>query len=293
MAKQNGRRTMRLATLQNTSTSHHTSRSKTKFNSLLLLLIGAILLQVCLTIHYSTSADLWRSIGIADDAPVQLLADNKLKKKSSLQTSACIEGQDVLDFVKDGSSYNCLKNNDTRSSNSSHYYKYEGRHYELPKTDILLLDKPIGNVIRICEMHKTTLLAKDEHGVPELSTTMAMTNLSTRLYQGEGENRQHVTATNYRRCVLPIGEKTSNINSPMPVHTKGWMADRQPFFRGTSLIVYYSSHIDDAIAILALDSTTGLWKNIQRELEFEPPEVCWSLHSPSVFVDEDEKRFYM
>ena len=292
MAKENGRRAMH-------STSHHTSRPKTKFNDLLLLLTGAILLLVCFTIYMSTSADLWRSIeglglgGIADDAPVPLLADNKLKKKSSLQTSACIEGQDVLDFVEDGSSYNCLKNNDTRSSNSSHYYKYEGRHYELPKTDILLLNKPIGNVIRICEMHNTTLLATDEHGVPELSTTMAMTNLSMRLYQGEGENRQHVTATNYRRCVLPIGEKASNINSPMPVHTKGWMADRQPFFRGTSLIVYYSSHIDDAIAIMALDSTTGLWKNIQTELEFETPDVCWSLHSPSVLVDEDKKRFYM
>ena len=192
----------------------------------------------------------------------KLVPDNEKKTFSLLQTTACIYGQDVLDFAKDGSSYNCLKNKDTRSSNISRYYKYKAHNYKLPKTEILLLNQHIGNVIRICE--------------------------------GETQQSTATTATYHRRCVLPIGKETSNINSPMPIRTKHWMAHRQPsLFGGSSLVVYYSSHDSDAIGMLALNSTTGIWKNIQSDaLEFEP-DVCHSLHSPSIFVDEDEKRLYM
>lgn len=172
--------------------------------------------------------------------------------------SSYIGEQDVLGFAKDGSSYKGLKCEDTSRSN-----KYESRHYILATTELLLLNQIIGNVTRICEGE----------------------------YDKIGSDNIHT------RCVLPTGKnidtpQDQNINSPMPIRTKRWM--NHPSIQGMSVILYYSSHTSDAISMLGLDSSKKMWKHVGNAfaLEFEP-KFCVSLHSPSIFVDEKKKRFYM
>ena len=172
-------------------------------------------------------------------------------------TSKLCKEEDVLDFSKNGRHYECLKDQSAAKKSEDNY---EAHHHNLPKTDILLLNQRIGSVTRICE--------------------------------GDIINDHNVNDENLlSHCVLPTGNTTNNINSPMPLRTKFWM--KHPSFQGQSIILYYSSHTKNAIALLGLDSSTRTWKRLlDVSLSFQP-SVCASYHSPSIFVDDQQKRFYM
>ena len=173
----------------------------------------------------------------------------------------------AVDFAKDGSWYKkCVLDYPSSVEDRTDVH-YGAHHYSLPKTHVLLLNQRIGYVTRICEGGGITL---------------------------DTNNKNDQNHDDDTRCVLPTGNEISNINSPMPIRTNAsWMT--HPAFQGTSVIVYYSSHNDDAIRTLVLDSsnTEWRWREVQNyTLKFRP-KICRSLHSPSIFVDEDKERFYM
>eukprot|EP00578_Thalassiosira_sp_NH16_P018493 CAMPEP_0181098404 /NCGR_PEP_ID=MMETSP1071-20121207/12108_1 /TAXON_ID=35127 /ORGANISM="Thalassiosira sp., Strain NH16" /LENGTH=721 /DNA_ID=CAMNT_0023180997 /DNA_START=727 /DNA_END=2892 /DNA_ORIENTATION=+ len=168
----------------------------------------------------------------------------------------------LLDYAKDGSSYKCVSNEEAahNASNGNGEFLYGSLHDELPKTDIVLLNQRVGSITRMCEGGSSSMI--DENAT-------------------------------YSRCVLPTGNATTNINSPMPIRTRKWMTSYE-LFRNTSMIVYYSTHVHRSLMVLALDANTRMWSKVNDDiaLEFEP-RICRSLHSPSIYVDEEKQMFYM
>lgn len=179
-------------------------------------------------------------------------AKQKLLHHNSTNLACNHDG--MMSISTDGYNYDCLPFD---YSGNERIGQYEERHNFLPKEDIFLLNQHIGMVRRICE--------------------------------GKINNDSENTS---RQCLLPTGNQ-SNVNTPMPLHVKPWM--NHSSFEGKSMLLYYSSHTsktENDIGLLALDSPTRLWKEVDTTLSFKP-RACKSLHSPSIFVDDHKERFYM
>ena len=177
----------------------------------------------------------------------------------------------ILNYSKDGSSYKCIMMaHESKEANNNETQFHDSVHDRLPSKGILLLNQPIGSVTRICEVSAIS---------------------HNRGNKNEVDNGSRNKDIFLSQCVLPTGNETKNINSPMPVHTKQWM--RSQYFQDSSIIVYYSSHHDKSMSLLALDKSTKMWKKLTDvTLKFEP-KICRTLHSPSILVDDREKMFYM
>lgn len=126
----------------------------------------------------------------------------------------------------------------------------------LPAQDIFLLNERIGNVTRIC-----------------------------------GGNYA-VDMNLFERCLLPTSKGQSNVNTPMPIWVKPWMRKHR-LFDGYSIAVYYSSHARNELGLLGFETSTGMWNTLDTSLSFDTYKGCKSLHSPSIYVNNLEKRFYM
>ena len=83
-----------------------------------------------------------------------------------------------------------------------------------------------------------------------------------------------------------------NMNGPMPIRPRPWMhKDLQPF----PLILYYSSHNNHVKGFVQLmgGAEGQPWQTIPNlELSF-PDTRCNSLHSPSIFVEDDSTCIFM
>ena len=109
-------------------------------------------------------------------------------------------------------------------------------------------------------------------------------------------------------CLFPTPNNQTNINAPTPLHVKAWMEKKNPsLFEGKSMIMYYSSHTTDSIGLMTKDKGTQRWERIFPQppqnnnvddgvanisLSFDPM-ICRSIHSPSIWVDDEQERFYM
>ena len=131
-------------------------------------------------------------------------------------------------------------------------YSVSKESNSLPRYQMInLLNQQVGSIERLCE----------DNG---------MTNFS------------------FKHCLLPLHEK-QNINSPMPINVRPWMESSNPLFRGKSIILYYSSHVNDSIGLTSFPIGNEYENNV---LAFKP-RLCKSLHSPSIVVNDTSKRFYM
>jgi len=86
-----------------------------------------------------------------------------------------------------------------------------------------------------------------------------------------------------------------NMNGPMPIRPRPWMHKELQQF---PVILYYSSHNDNVKGFVQLmgGGEGQPWKMIipNKNLELSFPETrCESLHSPSIFVEDDSRRLYM
>lgn len=105
-------------------------------------------------------------------------------------------------------------------------------------------------------------------------------------------------------CLLPTPKDQTDVNTPTPIHIRPWMIKQHPsLFEGKSVIMYYSSHTTNSIGLLTRDKKTQIWERIfphpqennvgtSVSLSFEPM-VCGSIHSPSIWVDDKQERFFM
>lgn len=83
------------------------------------------------------------------------------------------------------------------------------------------------------------------------------------------------------------------MNTPMPIWIKPWMSRGSRLFDGYSIAVYYSSHERNELSVLGFETSTGMWNTLKTSLSFDTYKGCTSLHSPSIYASNSEKRFYM
>jgi len=202
------------------------------------------------------------------------------KKNANTQSTAtkmkkmfCKGEAEILELSRNGSYYSnkCTNHSMVADIKDDGETKHDNtHHYLLPKTDIILLNQRIGHVKRVCDVRFNE--------------------------NYDGDINQHLR----RYCLLPTiaattpveqQQSTHNVNSPMPIRVKPWM--KHPSFRGQSIILYYSSHTKNSISVLGLDASTRQWNKLDDALSFGNNNPCKSLHSPSVFVNDVEERFYM
>lgn len=182
----------------------------------------------------------------------------------------CGRGE-VADFAGDGGRYACRPDwPSSAAARRDRHYEYLARHDRLPARTVRLLDRPIGSVVRICEVGAG---ADPDRG------------------RGDEED----PAASQSRCLLPASNMAANedVNSPMPVRVRSWMD--HPMLRGQSVVLYYSSHASRGsrgIRLLTLDASSRRWKRSDAGVSVGR-HPCRTLHSPSVFVSDERERFYM
>mmetsp|Transcript_63699 Transcript_63699/g.74621 ORF Transcript_63699/g.74621 Transcript_63699/m.74621 type:complete len:707 (-) Transcript_63699:84-2204(-) len=109
-----------------------------------------------------------------------------------------------------------------------------------------------------------------------------------------------------KSCLLPTGSEketgignvndngsknTNNINSPMPIRGRSWITNNHDAFQGYEILLYYSSRNTQSMGVLGMESKSR-WKRLDVNLNFGV-HPCQSLHSPSIFVNDEERKLYM
>lgn len=91
---------------------------------------------------------------------------------------------------------------------------------------------------------------------------------------------------------------SGTVNGPMPVRVRWWMSER---LLSKTHILYVASHksarggVNNSLTLLATDkSAGGPWKPfLEAKVVFLGEIPCTTLHSPSVFFDDDARTTYM
>jgi len=139
---------------------------------------------------------------------------------------------------------------------------------------LTVLNHPVGHVSRICPRRRR------QHDAPPANPAACwLVDPNVR--------------SEYRSC---------NNNGPMPVRTRSWM---HPDLAKREMVVYYSSHGHrsgghDIEMIVSTDSETGTWVKPKGndgagiDLVVTGRKIpCRELHSPSLFVDDENRIMYM
>ena len=154
------------------------------------------------------------------------------------------------------------------------------------------------------------LKAVETHAVSARLMAFSSSNIQGEAIRLLDQNVGHVKRLcEGSKCLFPTpNNDQTNINTPTPLHVKTWMEKKNPsLFEGKSMIMYYSSHTTNSIGLMAKDKGTQRWERIFPQppqnnnvddgvanisLSFEPM-ICRSIHSPSIWVDDEQERFYM
>ena len=168
----------------------------------------------------------------------------------------------------------------------------------------------IVNAIFIYHLHCqiTTFLASIKIRNDVMIQPMAISNSSKTFHInllgkpiGTGHRIYNNESDQDTDCWITIQRDMENVNGPMPLRIRPWMAE---VYQASSTVVYVSSHTSFAskshgnlriIAAKAASSTNQFdteWKELNVTLSFDS-HPCKSLHSPSIVVDDQNQRLYM
>jgi len=186
---------------------------------------------------------------------------------------------------------------------------------------LTFFNSEIGSISRICPTHSHLV-------VPRTSNTTASTrsmdmhldmSLDTRVLNLDINSDYEISLQNlmnndfkqknnflsWHPCWLPPthehANKNANINGPMPILVRSWM--KHASFKGCSVLLFVSSHIDNGSGIQVLglkkmSQGTMVWKKLDLTLALrsetsQTQAQCKSFHSPSIIVDDMKKQLIM